>query len=87
MDRKVDTKMKDYNPVIWKRRDVEEVIKDAEAIARRTGQVQYVGAIGFPDGSQIYGDGTLGHTPDVDLICGLGTLFATCEPERTIRHL
>lgn len=73
--------------VIFKRSDVEEVIKEAEVIARRSNRPEYVGAIGFPDGSQIYGDATLGHTPDRELIIGLGTLFATCEPNKTIRHL
>ena len=75
------------NKLLWKRADVEEVISDAESIARRSGRTEYVGAIGWPDGSQIYGEGTLGHTPDRELLAGLGTIFATCEPDKTTRHL
>lgn len=75
------------NRLMWKRSDVEEVIKEAEGIARSRKRTEYVGAIGWPDGSQIYGEGTLGHSPDREMIVGLGTLFATCEPDKTIRHL
>ncbi len=75
------------NPLTWKRADVEEVIKEAEADAHRTKRTHYVGAIGFPNGSQIYGDGTLGITDDPELLTnGLGTLFATCAPDKTTRH-
>lgn len=73
-------------PLVWKRADVEEVISEAEKIARRTGRTEYVGAIGWPDGSQIYGDGTLGHTHDKAMLEGLGKIFATCEPHQTTRH-
>jgi hypothetical protein len=72
-------------PVMWRRSDVETIIKQAENAARRSGTTQYVGAISFPDGSQIYGDGTLSYTTDRELLTGLGTLFATCE-RKTARH-
>lgn len=83
---KVEPETKPAHRVTWRRCDVEEVIKEAEADARRTKRTHYVGAIGFPYGSQIYGEGTLGITDDENLITGLGTLFATCGPEQTIRH-
>lgn len=73
-------------PLMWRRADVEEVITEAEVAARRTKRTHYVGAIGFPEGSQIYGDGTLGMTDDKEMIHGLGTVFATCEPDKTTRH-
>ncbi len=70
---------------------MEEVIKEAESAARRTKNTQYVGAIGWPDGSLIYGDGSLGFTDDDELLGSggrLGTLFATCEPSGKItRHM
>lgn len=72
--------------LIWRRADVEEVITEAESAARRTKRTHYVGAIGWPDGSQIYGDGTLGITDDKEMLSGLGTIFATCEPNQTTRH-
>lgn len=74
-------------PLLWRRSDVEEVIKEAEATARRTKRTHYVGAIGWPDGSQIYGEGTLGITDDKEMLEGLGKIFATCEPDNTTRHL
>lgn len=70
----------------WNRIDVEQVILEAEAESRRYKKPIYVGAIAFPEGSQIYGDGTLGFTDDKEMITGLGTLFATCEPHQTTRH-
>lgn len=73
--------------ITWPRSEVEDVIADAESSAKRTNKPQYVGAIGWPDGSQIYGEGTLGFTDDRELIAGLGTIFATCEPDKTTRHL
>lgn len=73
--------------LLWKREDVEQVIAEAESAARRTQRTHYVGAIGFPDGSQIYGEGTLGFTHDYKLIYGLGTIFATVAPGHTTRHL
>lgn len=72
--------------IVWKRADVEQVIAEAESSARKTKRTHYVGAIGWPDGSQIYGDGTLGMTDDKELLEGLGTVFATCEPDKTTRH-
>ncbi len=69
----------------WRRADVEKVIAEAEAAARSKKRTHYVGAIGWPDGSQIYGDGTLGITDDETML-GLVTLFATCEPHQTTRH-
>lgn len=78
--------IREEGPVVWRRADVEELIADAEADARRTKRTHYVGAIGFPDGSQIYGPATLGVTDDKELIFGLGTCFATCEPDKTTRH-
>jgi len=72
--------------ITWRRVDVEEVISEAESDARRTKRTHYVGAIGWPDGSQIYGDGTLGITDDREILAGLGTIFATCEPHQTTRH-
>lgn len=74
------------NPLIWRRVDVEELITEAETAARRTKRAHYVGAIGWPDGSQIYGDGTLGMTDDKEMLSGLGKIFATCEPDKTTRH-
>lgn len=72
--------------LVWRRVDVEEVITEAEKAARRTNRPHYVGAIGWPDGSNIYGDGTLGMTDDKEMLSGLGTIFATCEPHQTTRH-
>lgn len=72
--------------VEWRRADVEQAITEAESDARRTKRTHYVAAIGFPDGSQIYGEGTMGVTDDYKLATGLGTLFATCEPTKTTRH-
>lgn len=79
------TPKRDY-PLLWKRSDVEKLITEAEVIARRTNRTHYVGAIGWPDGSQIYGDGTLGITDDKAMLEGLGTIFATCEVATTTRH-
>lgn len=77
---------KKLSAVTWSRADVEEVIAEAEKLARRTNRTRYVGAICWPDGSQIYGDGTLGITDDKAMLEGLGTIFATCEPDKTTRH-
>ena len=72
--------------VTWRRSDVAEVVKDAESEARRTKRPHYVGGIGWPDGSQIYGEATLGYTDDKPMLEGLGRIFVTCEPHETTWH-
>ena len=72
--------------VAWRRADVAEAVKDAESEARRTKRPHYVGAIGWPDGSQIYGEATLGYTDDRPMLESLGTLIVTCEPNETTWH-
>jgi hypothetical protein len=72
--------------VTWRRSDVDEVVKDAESEARRTKRPQYVGATGWPDGSQIHDEATPGYTDDKPMLERLGRLFVTCEPHETAWH-
>jgi len=68
------------------RGEVEAAIAADQTEARHSRRTQYVGAIGFPDGSTIYPEYTLGFTHDRALLANLGNLWATVTAETIERH-